>query len=90
MEKQFLPKTDFPFKSYDKKLVFMQRMDSVCSCLAQGNFYLFFNFKCYNLTIRAVNFCETFCICFPSSQGQDLTVKNSNFYFYFFCSGFLS
>jgi hypothetical protein len=28
MKKQFLPKTDFPFKSYDKKIVFLWRMDS--------------------------------------------------------------
>jgi hypothetical protein len=27
-EKQFLPKMDFPFKSYDKKLVFLRRMGS--------------------------------------------------------------
>jgi hypothetical protein len=34
--KQFLPKMYFPFKSYDKKLVFLQRMDSFFSCWAQG------------------------------------------------------
>jgi hypothetical protein len=27
-------------------------------------------------SIRAVNFCKTFCTCSPSSLGQDLTVKN--------------
>jgi hypothetical protein len=36
MEKQFLPKTDFPFKSYDKKLVFLQRMGNFFPCWAQG------------------------------------------------------
>jgi hypothetical protein len=34
-----------------------------------------FHFKCYNLTIRVVNFFETFCTCSPSSLGQDSTVK---------------
>jgi hypothetical protein len=34
-----------------------------------------FHFKRYNLTIRAVNFFETFYICSPSSLGQDLMVK---------------
>jgi hypothetical protein len=34
------------------------------------------HFKRYNLTIRAVNFCETFWTCSCSSLGQDLTVKS--------------
>jgi hypothetical protein len=34
-----------------------------------------FHFKRYNLTIRAVNFLETFCTCCPSSLGQDPTTK---------------
>jgi hypothetical protein len=34
-----------------------------------------FHFKRYNLTIRAVNFFETFFTCSPSSLGQDTTVK---------------
>jgi hypothetical protein len=34
-----------------------------------------FHFKRYNLTIRAVNFFETFCTCSTSSLVQDLTVK---------------
>jgi hypothetical protein len=34
--KQFLPKTDFPFKRYDKKLVFLQRMGSFFPYRAQG------------------------------------------------------
>jgi hypothetical protein len=34
-----------------------------------------FHFKCYNLSIRAVNFFETFCTCSSSSLGQDLLVK---------------
>jgi hypothetical protein len=35
------------------------------------------HFKRYNLTIRAVNFCETFWTCSCSSLGQDLTVKSA-------------
>jgi hypothetical protein len=35
----------------------------------------FFHFKPYNLTIRAVNFFETFCTCYPSSLRQDPMVK---------------
>jgi hypothetical protein len=34
-----------------------------------------FHFKCYNLTIRAVNFFESFCTFSPSSLVQDPTVK---------------
>jgi hypothetical protein len=34
-----------------------------------------FHFKHYNLTIRAVNFFETFCTCSPRILGQDLMVK---------------
>jgi hypothetical protein len=34
-----------------------------------------FYFKCYNLTICAVNFFETFCTCSLSSLGQDITIK---------------
>jgi hypothetical protein len=34
-----------------------------------------FHFNHYNLTIRAVNFFETFCTCSLSSVGQDPTVK---------------
>ena len=34
-----------------------------------------FYYKRYNLTIRVVNFFETFCKCFPCSLGQDLIVK---------------
>jgi hypothetical protein len=36
MEKQFLPKMDFPFKNYDKKLVFLRRMGKFFLCWAQG------------------------------------------------------
>jgi hypothetical protein len=36
MGKQIYPKMDFPFKSYDKKLVFLQRMGSFFPCRAQG------------------------------------------------------
>jgi hypothetical protein len=34
-----------------------------------------FHFKCYNLTIHAVNFFETFCTCSPSSLEQDPMVE---------------
>jgi hypothetical protein len=34
-----------------------------------------FHFKHYNLTIRVVNFFETFCTCSPSSLVQDPMVK---------------
>jgi hypothetical protein len=34
-----------------------------------------FHFKRYNLIIRAVNFFETFCTCYPSSLREHLTVK---------------
>jgi hypothetical protein len=36
-----------------------------------------FHLRCYNLTIRVVNFCETFWTCSCSSLGQDLTVKSA-------------
>jgi hypothetical protein len=41
----------------------------------EKNFSL--NFKHYNFTIRAVNFRETFCTCFPSSLGQDPMVESA-------------
>jgi hypothetical protein len=63
---------------------------SLLSLLGQAQGKRFsFHFKCYNLTIRAVNFFETFCTCFPSNVGQELTVKITN-KFYFFHLGFLS
>jgi hypothetical protein len=48
----------------------------------EKNFSL--NFKRYNLTIREVNFCETFWTCSCSSLGQDITFK-SVIFFFFFC-----
>jgi hypothetical protein len=76
MEKQILPKTNFPFKSYDKKLVFLQRRGSFFPCRAYKE-------KNLSFPIREVNFCETFCTCSPSSLGQDLTIKNilKNYFF---------
>jgi hypothetical protein len=44
----------------------------------------FFHFKRYNLTIRAVNFFETFCTCSPNSLGQDPTVKFSILFCFLF------
>jgi hypothetical protein len=41
----------------------------------EKNFSL--NFKRYNLTIRAVDFCEKFWTCSCSSLGQDLTIKSA-------------
>jgi hypothetical protein len=41
----------------------------------EKNFSL--NFKRYNLTICAVNFCETLWTCSYSSLGQDLKVKSA-------------
>jgi hypothetical protein len=37
--------------------------------------------KNFSFPILVVNFWETFCKCSPSSLGQDLTIKNANFYF---------
>jgi hypothetical protein len=51
-------------------------------CISKKN--LFFHFKSYNHTIRAVNFFETFCTCFPKSLGQDPNIKIPIFYFLFF------
>jgi hypothetical protein len=70
MEKQFLPKTDFPFKSYDKKLVFSRRMGSFFPIGHKGK-------KSFYFLIHAVNFCKTFCACSPNSLEQDLTDKNA-------------
>jgi hypothetical protein len=75
MEKQILPKTDFPFKSYDKKLVFAKNGQLLSLPSTRE--------KNFSFPICAVNFCKTFCTCSPSSLGQDLTVKNGYFYFYF-------
>jgi hypothetical protein len=36
-----------------------------------------FHFKRYNFTIRAVNFCKTFCNCSLSSLGRDPIVKSA-------------
>jgi hypothetical protein len=36
--------------------------------------------KKISFPIHAVNFCETFCTCSPSSLGQDLAIKNTFFF----------
>jgi hypothetical protein len=36
-----------------------------------------FNFKRYNLAIREVKCCETFCTCSPSSLVQDPMVESA-------------
>jgi hypothetical protein len=50
---------------------------SLLSLLGTSKKNFSFHFKHYNLTIRAVNFRETFYTCFPSSQGQDPTVEST-------------
>jgi hypothetical protein len=66
MEKQFLPKMDFPFTSYDKKLVFLWRIGNFFPWWAQRK-KAFLSQSCGQLLW---NFS-------PSSLGQDLTVKNA-------------
>jgi hypothetical protein len=39
--------------------------------------------KSFSFPIHAVNFCETFSTCSPSSLGQDLMVKNAKQLFFF-------
>jgi hypothetical protein len=46
--------------------------------IREKNFY--FHFNRYNLTICAVNFCETFCTCSPNSLGQDPPVESAKKY----------
>jgi hypothetical protein len=70
MGKQILPKTDFPFKSYDKKLVFLCIMGSFFCCWAQEKK------KILSQSMQSI-FCETFCTCSPRSLGQDLMIKNA-------------
>jgi hypothetical protein len=72
--KQTLPKKDFPFKSYDK--FFCEEWTT--------SFLVGHKEKNFSFPICAVNFCKTFCTCFPSSLGQDLTVKNAIFFNFFF------
>ena len=74
--KKKLSKKNFPFKSYDMKLVFAKN-GQLLSLLGTRKKYIFF-------PIRVVNFCKTFCIYFPSSLGKDLTVKNTKKNYYFF------
>ena len=62
-------KMDFPFKSYDKKLVFLRRMGT-CK-------------KNLSFPINAVDFCKTFCTCSINSLRQDLMVKIAKRYTFF-------
>jgi hypothetical protein len=73
MEKQFLPKTDFPFKSYDKKLIFSKVMEEWAAFFPVGykEKRPFFPNLCGQLL-------QNFCTCSFSSLGQDLMVKNAN------------
>jgi hypothetical protein len=62
-----------------------------CPCWAQDKKNFSFHFKRYNLTICEVNFFETFCTCSLNSLGQDITVKITIFFKFFFLHlGFLS
>jgi hypothetical protein len=47
------------------------------SLLGTVEFFIFFNFKRYNLTIRVVKCRETFYTCSPSSLVQDPTVESA-------------
>jgi hypothetical protein len=75
MGKQFLSKMDFPFISYDKKLVFFAKNGQLLSVLCTRG-------KNLSFPICAVNFCDFFCTCSPISIGQDLIVKmqKNNFF----------
>jgi hypothetical protein len=48
---------------------------SLLSLLSTSKKNFSFHFKRYNLTLRLVNFFETFCTFSPSSLEQDPTVK---------------
>jgi hypothetical protein len=75
MENYFLPKTNFSFKSYDKKLVFFAKNGQLLSML--GIWELGIWEKIFSFPIHAVNFCKKNCTCLPSNLGQDLKVKNT-------------
>jgi hypothetical protein len=54
---------------------------SLLSLLGTSKKNFSFHFKCYNLTIRAVQFFETFCTCSPSSLGQGPKIPKKDIYF---------
>jgi hypothetical protein len=58
---------------------------SLLSLLSTSKKNFSFYFKCYNLTLRSVNFFETFCTFSSSSLEQDPTVKipKKDFFFVF-------
>jgi hypothetical protein len=66
----FNPKWTFHSKVMTKNLFFCKEWAASFSYRAQGK-------KSFSFPIRVVNFCKTFCACFPSSLGQDLTIKNA-------------
>jgi hypothetical protein len=78
MGKQILPKIDFPFKSYDKKLVFLRRMGSFSPCQTQGK-----------KTFLSQSVRSTFAKPFVHVLWQCLIVKNEKKKI-FFHLGFLS
>jgi hypothetical protein len=80
MEKQFYPKRTFHSKVMTRNLFFCEEWAASFLARHKG--------KNLSFPILAVNFCETFCTCFPSSLGQDLIVKNA-ILFYFILFGLL-
>jgi hypothetical protein len=65
----FYPKQTFHSKVMTRKLFFCEEWVASFPAEYKG--------KKISFPTRAVNFCETFCTCSPSSLGQDLTVKNT-------------
>jgi hypothetical protein len=73
-------KTDFPFKSYDKKLVFLQRMGSFLLCWAQGKKTFF------SQSVRST-FGKRFTHVLLVVQGKILRLKmQKNIYFFIWAS----
>jgi hypothetical protein len=70
--------------------ILLQCKQSLLSLPCTSKKNVSFHFKRYNLTIRAVNFFETFCACSLSSLGQDPMAKipkKDFFVFLFFLLG---
>jgi hypothetical protein len=63
--------------------ILLQCKQSLLSLPCTSKKNVSFHFKRYNLTIRAVNFFETFCACSLSSLGQDPWARNGRFEHFF-------
>jgi hypothetical protein len=65
--KTVFSKTDFQFKSFDSKLVFLQGM---------GKFFSYWAEVEKNILSQSLwsSFAKTFCTCFPSTLEQDIKV----------------